>query len=70
MLFKTGRETKYDFYSTGKPMYWPTDPKKVPDLIDFYIIKGLSDNYIKVDESGDLASDHSPAIMTISEILI
>lgn len=32
--------------------------------------KGISNNYIGIDESSDLTSDHSPVIMTISETLL
>lgn len=43
--------------------YWPTD------LIDFFAIKGLPNNYIKVDDCRDLTSDNTLAILTISKTL-
>lgn len=29
--------------SAGEPTYWPTDPNKTPDLIDFLLLKGCQD---------------------------
>lgn len=70
MLYGAGMEYSCDFHSTGKPTYWPTDPTKIPDLIDFFVVKGISNNRIKVEESFDLSSDHSPVILKLSEKLV
>jgi hypothetical protein len=59
-----------EFASTGKPTYWPADPNKTPDLIDFFVIKDISSNYIKIEESLDLNSDHSPIYLTVSDNII
>ena len=59
-----------EFVSTGKPTYWPTDPNKMPDLIDFFVVKNFSANYIKIDEIFDLNSDHSSILLTISDHII
>lgn len=56
--------------SSGEPTYWPADPNKVPDLLDFFIVKGLSKNYIKAESSLDTPSDHTPVLLTISAKLI
>jgi hypothetical protein len=45
-LLKAINVYKCEAISTGKPTYWPTDPGKIPDLIDFYITKNISSNYI------------------------
>ena len=63
-------ETNCKFHSIGKPTYWPSDIRRFPDLIDFFVLKGISDNYIHVSEGIDLTSDHSPVILTISKTLI
>lgn len=34
-------ENKQYFLSNGKPSYWPTDRNKTPDLLDFFVYKGL-----------------------------
>ncbi|KAL7295091.1 hypothetical protein TKK_0011559 [Trichogramma kaykai] len=49
--------------STGKPTYWPIDPKKLPDLIDFAVAKGVSKNLFFVASILDLTSDHTPVII-------
>lgn len=56
--------------SAGKPSYWPTDTKKTPDLLDFFVYKGLSNRYLKVDTCLDSSSDHTPVIATISTTII
>lgn len=69
-LSKLIEEQNYSFLSTGTPTYWPTDPKKIPDLLDFYITNGISTSYMNVIPSYDLSSDHSPIIATISMVVI
>lgn len=34
-LYQLIQDLKFDLLSTGKPTYWPPDPNKIPDLIDF-----------------------------------
>lgn len=55
---------------TGKPTYWPTDVNRTPDLVDFFIVKGLSNLYFDVDSSLDSVSDHTPVIATFSTTII
>jgi len=69
-LLETINEHKCEAISTGKPTYWPTDTEKFPDLIDFYIIKNISSNYIQIEDNLELSSDHSPIILTLSESII
>ncbi|CAL1672120.1 unnamed protein product [Lasius platythorax] len=69
-LYKAGAECKCEFHSTRKPTYWPTDQNKIPDLIDFFVTKGVSNNYIQVEDCPDLASDHSSVILTVSNAVI
>lgn len=35
--------------STRKPTYWATDPNKIPDLLDFFVVKNISPNYVEVE---------------------
>lgn len=63
-LCKALQETGCDFESTGKPTYWPTDPAKTPDLIDFFITQKVSKVYLEIKEGFDLNSDHSPIYLT------
>lgn len=69
-LYKAGAECKCEFHSTRRPTYWPVDQNKIPDLIDFFVTKGVSNNYIQVEDCLDLTSDHSPIILTISNVVI
>jgi hypothetical protein len=59
-----------EYQSTNKPTYWPTDEKKIPDLLDFFITKKISANYIDIEEEYELSSDHSGIILTLSETII
>jgi len=64
------REANWDVVSTAKPTYWPTDCSKLPDLLDFFIVKKLSINYLHAEEGLDLSSDHSPVYLTLSDDVI
>jgi hypothetical protein len=57
-------------HTTGRPTYWPTDRNKIPDVIDFYISKKVPMHYMKIEDSYDLDSDHSPIIMTLCNKII
>jgi hypothetical protein len=48
----------------------PQIQKKLPDLIDFFVVKNISTNYIKIEEGFDLNSDHSPIYLTNSDEII
>lgn len=69
-LYKLMQEEKYQYLSTGEPTYWPSDPHKIPDLLDFFITKGVSPNFTDIESNGDLSSDHTPVIATISATII
>jgi hypothetical protein len=52
--------------SSGEPTSWPTDPKKIPDLLDFFITKGIGYIYSSVESNLDGSSDHTPVILTLN----
>jgi len=60
----------YSVLSAGTPTYWPTDKRKIPDLLDFFIIFGFSSSYADIQPSYDLSSDHTPIITTLSTTLM
>jgi len=60
------KKKNYSFLTTGNPTYWPTDPNKQPDLLDFFVTNGIPSTYTAIEASYDLSSDHSPVIATIS----
>jgi len=69
-LYQAIRGYHCEVHTTGKPTYWPTYTNKVPDLIDFFLSKNLSSNFIDVTEEYDLDSDHSAIVLMLSETII
>jgi hypothetical protein len=70
-LYKAAADTGCEIVSSGKPTYWPTDKKKtLPDLLDFFVVKNISTNYIKIKEGLDMNSDHSSICLTVSDKII
>lgn len=68
-----GRELKlcvdsnhFQAISTGDPTYWPADPNKLPDLLDFFITQNICHLHTTIESSYDGSSDHTPVILTIS----
>jgi len=51
-------------------MYWPTDQYKIPDLLDFFVMKGASYSYVEIIELIELTSDHLPVLLTLSSNFI
>jgi hypothetical protein len=60
----------YCFLSTSTPTYWPTDPNKLPDLLEFFITSKISPSNTDIQPSYDPLSDHSPIIATIGTTII
>ena len=52
-------ELSLDTISPDTPTYWPTSLRKSPDLLDFFITKGLRTIPYTINTSSDLCSDHS-----------
>lgn len=69
-LLKAIDTNNYSFLSTGTPTYWPTDPQKIPDLLDFYVTNGINETYTDIIPNYDLSSDHSPVILNIGTNVI
>jgi hypothetical protein len=69
-LSKIIQEQKYSYLSMSTPTYCPTDSNKTPDLLDFFVINGISSEYMEVEPSYDLSSDHSPVIATVRSYAI
>jgi len=64
-LLSAIQECHCTYYSTGEPTYWPTDYHRIPDLLDFFVARGLAANSIRVESVFELSSDHSPIIATV-----
>ena len=69
-LYKCIQSHNLHQVSTGEPTYWPSDPNKYPDVIDFCICKGIPSNLIRAESSLDLSSDHSPIIVSLNSAVI
>ena len=69
-LFKAMQTENLSHVSTGEPTYWPSDRRKVPDLIDFGVVKHIPVNSIHAESSFDLSSDHSPVIITLHSRIV
>lgn len=65
-LYKCIRNMNYSVLSTGTPTYWPSDPYKIPDLLDFAIYAGISNNHLEIKDMIDLSSDHTPILINYS----
>ncbi|CAG9122974.1 unnamed protein product [Plutella xylostella] len=61
---------KLNALTTCEPTYWPTDPQKLPDLLDFFIYKGVQTHFLSVESCHDSSSDHTPVIATLSYTII
>lgn len=69
-LLKSVSYNHLDTLSSGEPTYWPSDPARLPDILDFVIVKGISTNYLNVTSNQDLSSDHTPIIVNVSTSVI
>lgn len=56
-LFKCISRNQYNSLSTGTPTYWPSDSSKIPDLLDFFIYKGIPETALEIVSSDDLSSN-------------
>jgi hypothetical protein len=64
-LIKAILENNMHVISPFSPTYWPTSPRKLPDLLDFYIEKGLSNVPRNIFTDVDLSSDHTSVCLTL-----
>ncbi|XP_011063431.1 PREDICTED: RNA-directed DNA polymerase from mobile element jockey-like [Acromyrmex echinatior] len=64
-LCKAMENLNLESASKVEPTYWPTDRRKIPDVIDFYVIKNINKRYLKVQSCLELSSDHSPVLLSV-----
>jgi hypothetical protein len=49
---------------TRQPTYWPSDPNKIPDLVDFCVTKGIdTKKKFTVESCLELTSDHTTILI-------
>lgn len=68
-LFKSITKLRISPLSAGGPTYWPTDTNKTPDLLDFYLYKGINAGLLTARDLADLSSDHSPVMLIYTKTL-
>jgi hypothetical protein len=56
-LFNTMERNNLKHLPTGEPMYWPSDKNKLSDLVDFYVVKGVPQDFAVAKSYFDLSSD-------------
>lgn len=62
-LYKCMLQNNYSSLSGGRPTYWPTDPNKIPDLLDFVVYGGIPRSCLDISNEDDLSSDHTPIVV-------
>lgn len=62
-LYKCVNNKQCNIMSTGSPTFWPSNRAQLPDLLDFFVYKGISQTYLDIVANDDLSSDHSPIIL-------
>jgi hypothetical protein len=65
-LLESIRKMNLSCISSGSPTYWPTDRRKIPDVIDFAITRHINQHEIIAKAIHDLSSDHSPILIELS----
>lgn len=53
--------------SSPSPTHWPVDLNKIPDVLDFFICKGISENRLNFENTYDSCSDHSLIVLNFSD---
>lgn len=69
-LFKAISANNIEIATSRKPTYWPTDSNKLPDLLDFYLLRGMPISHIWVENILDLTSDHVPVLLTLNSSIV
>lgn len=62
-LMNVIQENHYDVASCGHPTYWPTDRRKIPDILDFAVTGKINREMIEAKPLSELSSDHSPVLL-------
>ncbi len=60
----------YNVPITGNLTHWPMDINKVQDVLDFFVYKGVAENYMEVEENYDMEGSHLPVSATVSMTVV
>jgi hypothetical protein len=69
-LYNTIQENKLEILSTGEPAYWLININRTANLLDFFVFKGLSHNYLGMKPNLEVAFDCMPVIATIDTVIM
>jgi len=64
-LFSAMQTATLAHVSTGEPTHWPSDRWKMPDLIDFAVVRRIPAHTHRAESSSGLTSDYSPVLITL-----
>jgi len=64
-LFRVMQNNNLKHLSTRQPTYWPSDPNKIPELLDFCVTKGIDTKKFAVASCLELMSDHTSILITV-----
>lgn len=59
-----------DYHTTQEPTYWSTHENRRPDLLDFFISKGIAREKFTISSCMDLTSDHSVIFGLLSSMCV
>lgn len=65
-MSKIAKNINAEIISSRKSKYWPIDPNKIPNMLDFFILKRKSFNYIEVLKLTKLTPNHVPVLLMLS----
>jgi hypothetical protein len=65
-LWRAAQNSQSSIITPNSPTYWPNSLRKLPDLLDIFVCRGVSSYDSLCESFSDLSSDHSPVLLTIS----
>lgn len=64
-LHEVVQNHRFQVHSPGTPTHWPSDPTRLPDIIDIFVSRGLNSLNFNITALADLSSDHSPVLLSL-----
>lgn len=56
---------QYNTHAPPAPTYWPAARNRLPDVLDFFISRGINPYNVFTESLEELSSDHSPVLLTL-----
>lgn len=69
-LLLSMQKNNLNYLTTRQPTYWPSDRNRLPDLLDFCVVKGMDPKKLLIESCLELNSDHTPIIVSTSNSVI